>query len=543
MARVFGTLLAFVMAGSIGYFLVALLWRQSPRDFADRLMRLAAAFGLGAGLVAALDFLWLVVLGRASRGIVLMDLVVLIIVSLAYRLVRKSPAAPTAPSRAPGWTAGGLFLFFTAIALGIIVTVMLRAPDGAWDAIAIWNVHAKFLDAPSANGWKAMFDPIMELSHPDYPLLLPAFIACGWIYAGQSIPLVPMTLAFTFTLAFLVLIMAAVSGARGAMLGALSCTVLASSPIFLGTALSQYADMPLAFFFLLAVALLHRADQEPEPRAGLHVLAGLAASMAAFTKNEGSLFLVALVAGRLLHLLLTGKPWRELRSLGWLLAGMAPMLGVLLLYKSFTPANYLMSGQGKDFWKKLLSRPRAQAIITQLLDELERPHSFSVGFLQRTRTWHWHFLAAALFVLSFGLDRRRFGRRLSKWGLPLVVLGVLADILATRWVTGAYGWHWPVAIAAALLLVGLGFDLRRLRHPAFLAATTTFVLVNAGYFAVYLLTPLDLRWQLLFSIERLVFHTMPLAIFLAFLTLAPWGREPVAVAAKAQASAATPSRP
>jgi bacteriorhodopsin len=95
--------------------------------------------------------------------------------------------------------------------------------------------------------------------------------------------------------------------------------------------------------------------------------------------------------------------------------------------------------------------------------------------------------------------------------------------------TGAYGWHWPVAIAATLLIVALGFDLRRLGNSSFLAAATTLVLVNVGYFVVYLLTPLDLRWQLMFSIERLVFHTMPLAIFVAFLAIASWARDPASV--------------
>jgi hypothetical protein len=532
MGRVLGTLLAFGLALLIGHFLVGALWRGRPRDLADRLIGLAAGFGLGMGIVAALDFLWVAVIGRASRGIVIMDLAVLAIVFLAHRLSHKPCVLVTGSSRVFGWASGSIALFFTVIALGIVGTVMLRAPDGAWDAIAIWNVHAKFLNASSTQGWKAVFDPIMELSHPDYPPLIPAAVARGWTYAGQSIPLVPMMLALGFTLALLTLITAAVASARGGILGALACAVLAASPIFLGTALSQYADMPLAFFFLLAVSLLHRADREHEPRPGLHVLAGLAAGMAALTKNEGALFVLALGAGRLLYLVLVDRSRRQLKSLVWLLMGMAPILCVLLFYKSFPPPNYFVAGGGKDFWKKLLSRPRALLIIDQLLDELGKPHSFSVGFVQRTRTWHWHFLAASSFVLLFGLDRRRLARRLSKLGLALVVFGLVADIVATRAATGTFGWHWPVAILAALSIVGLGFDLTRLRHPSFLAATATLVLVNAGYFVVYLLTPLDLRWQLMFSIERLVFHTMPLAIFVAFLAMASWRSERASVASK-----------
>ncbi len=527
MARVLATLLAFGLAWLVGYFVVAALWRDRSRDPADRLIHAAAAVGLGVGIVAALDFLCLVLMGRASHAIVYVDLAVLIGVFLAHRLGRKPSA--TRPARTPGRISCGLFLLFVIIALGVVGTMLLRAPDGAWDAIAIWNLHAKFMTATSPGAWKGMFDPIMAPSHPDYPPLLPAFVARGWTYVGQPIPLVPMTLAFTFTLGLLVLIAAAVASARNAMLGALACAVLAASPIFLGTALSQYADMPLAFYFLLALALLHRADQEPELHAGLHVLAGLAASMAALTKNEGSLFIVALGAGRLLRMLLVGHARRELKSLAWLLAGMAPILCCLLLYKSFTPANYLVSGQGKDFWSKLLSRPRARLIVDQLALELESPHSFAVGYVQKVRTWHWHLLAAASFMLFFGIDRRRLARRLSRWALALVVCGLVADILSTRLATGAFGWHWSVAIAAALATVAMGFDLGRLKHPSFLAATTTLVLMNAGYFVVYMLTPLDLRWQLMFSIERLVFHTMPVAIFVAFLAMASWGRDGVSV--------------
>lgn len=526
MERVLGTALAFGLAWLIGYFLVTSLWREQPRDLADRLLRFAAAFGLGVGIASILDFLWIAVIGKASRWIALMDLVVLLIVFVARRLSREDAAPADRAPPAFGWASGATFLFFTAIALGIAAVILLRTPSGGWDAIAIWNAHAKFLNAPSTNGWKAIFDPIVEITHPDYPPLLPAFIARGWIYAGESIHLVPMVLAFSFTLALLALITGAVASARGGALGALACAVLAASPIFLGTALAQYADLPLAFFFLLAVALLHRADQDDSPRAGLHVLAGLAAGMAALTKNEGQLFILALGAGRLLHLLLAARSRRELKNLGWLLFGMAPILCVVRLYKSFAPANYLLSGQGKDFWKRLLSVLRALLIIDQLRIDMEKPDSFAVWFLQRIRTWHWHLLAASLFILLFGLDRRRFAHRLSRWGLALVVLGVLADIVGTRLATGAFGWHWTVALIASALIVGLGFDRGRFRHPSFLAAATTLVVVNAGYFVVYLVTPLDLKWQLARSIQRLEFHTMPMAIFVAFLVVASWGRRP-----------------
>ena len=87
------------------------------------------------------------------------------------------------------------------------------------------------------------------------------------------------------------------------------------------------------------------------------------------------------------------------------------------------------------------------------------------------------------------------------------------------------GWHWLAVFVALSSIVGFGFGSHRLRPPSFLAAACTFVLVNLGYLAAFLLTPLDLRWQLLTAAGRLIFHTLPLAVFIAFLALVPFRRD------------------
>jgi|GEM_PF-2433314 len=544
MERVAGTLLALGLAWLLGYFLVAVFWRDRPCDPAGRLLCLAAAFGLGVGATASLDFLWLVIFGKAWRGTtVLLDLAVLLLLLFADRRLPRPSFRLARPLRPQEWYLGAIFLFFSAVALGTVGTLLLRGPDGAWDAIAIWNARAKFLNAPSLDGWKALFDPIMEITHPDYPPLLPASVARGWQYAGHSIPLVPMLLALSFTFALLSLITAAVGVVQGPLLGGAGCAVLASSPIFLGTAMLQYADLPLAYYFLLAVALLHRADQEERPGPGLHVLAGLAAGMAALTKNEGCLFVVALGAGRILRVLLLSRAAyrrekrgetpglsrrcarRELGKLAWWLAGMAPALGLLLLYKSFAPANYLVSAQGSDWAGRLLSRPRASLIMNYVLDELARPRSDAVLYVQRAPTWHWHLLASTALLLLLGIDRRRLAQTVSRAVLVLAGLGLLAAILQMHRPGGSMGWHWLAVFVALSSIVGFGFGSHRLRPPSFLAAACTFVLVNLGYLAAFLLTPLDLRWQLLTAAGRLIFHTLPLAVFIAFLALVPFRRD------------------
>jgi hypothetical protein len=362
----------------------------------------------------------------------------------------------------------------------------------------------------------------MVLSHPDYPPLLPALVAQGWLYVGKSIPLVPVSVAFLFTLASFLLMASAVTHACNATMGALACAILATSSVFLGVAMSQYADMPLAFYLLLTVAFLHRADSADTPRRGLYILAGLSAGMAALTKNEGSLFLVALGAGRLVHLLVGGDFRRKFRSLTWVLAGLAPVLLVLLLFKAYASPSDLVAGQGKDMWHKLFSRERALLIVAKVREELDTPVTFSSSFVSLGVVRNWNLLATMLLVLPMGIDPARLRRTWTKAALALAVLGLLGDVLFMRVKTGGYDVHRSVLIGVCLLVVASGFGRRRLLNASTLSFISTFVLVNAGYFVVYMLTPMDLRWHLTCSIERLFLHTIPLAIFIAFLTLAPW---------------------
>jgi 4-amino-4-deoxy-L-arabinose transferase-like glycosyltransferase len=521
-----GALLGFVASMVVPFLLgrqvVKICWPAGSRGVADPLLRTVTAFGVGLGLASVINFLFIVLAGKASRLVVVVELVVLVTVGAVARRCRRPHSLAACRENRFERISTTVSIPLAAIALATVGVILLRVPMGAWDAVAIWNMHAQFLMAPSAGGWKAIFDPVMVASHPDYPPLVPALVARGWIYVGNTMPLVPMTLAWSLTAALLALLTAAVALSRGRWQGALACAVMASSPVFLGTSVSQYADMPLAFFFLLSIALLHRADHSEESGAGLYVLAGLAAGMAALTKNEGILFLVALAVGRILYLVLAKRAVGKIKNLAWLVVGTLPLVAVLLLYKSSSPPNYLMAAPGGDLWKKLLSKPRALLILTELEREILQPHSFANGLVQRVCTWNWHLLATWLFVLVFGIDSHRLSKRSSLLAFIVVCVGMTVDVLVTWRSTGTSGFHWSVAIAASLVMVSMCFDLRLLKRPSFLAPTVTLIVVCAGYFLVYLATPEDLKWQLRFSIERLLFHVMPLTIFVTFLALPRW---------------------
>ncbi|PYX78778.1 MAG: hypothetical protein DMG70_30355 [Acidobacteria bacterium] len=45
------------------------------------------------------------------------------------------------------------------------------------------------------------------------------------------------------------------------------------------------------------------------------------------------------------------------------------------------------------------------------------------------------------------------------------------------------------------------------------------VLTATGYFAVYVITPYDLRWHLMWSLDRLFMQLWPSVLFLVFVTV------------------------
>lgn len=76
--------------------------------------------------------------------------------------------------------------------------------------------------------------------------------------------------------------------------------------------------------------------------------------------------------------------------------------------------------------------------------------------------------------------------------------------------------------ASMFLLVILmlkGFEVKSARAVPFILALVMFVLMCAGYFAVYLLSPHDLGWILEFSLDRIMLQILPFAVLLIGVSL------------------------
>jgi asparagine N-glycosylation enzyme membrane subunit Stt3 len=127
--------------------------------------------------------------------------------------------------------------------------------------------------------------------------------------------------------------------------------VLLSTPFFIFHGISQYGDVPVGFFFLSTLVLLALHDRHGERTSGFAVLAGLTAGLAAWTKNEGVLFIAAFV----LSGVVTSKRAGSGRSL--LIVGYFKV--------RFAPPNDLMSTIGSGETLARLTDPQRYLLVAK----------------------------------------------------------------------------------------------------------------------------------------------------------------------------------
>ncbi len=258
--------------------------------------------------------------------------------------------------------------------------------SGRWDAWAIWLPHAKFL---ASDNWDLFFRFTPQMgAHPDYPLMLPGWIAMGWKISnttGQVVPLVVEAVVFIFVLLLVFVTQ------KKYWAGLITVYLLAFSDIFLKWAFSGYADTLLALYFTSAVTSYYVFKNYS---AKLMWIVGFLAASSGWVKNEGLLFFV------LMSLFLTIKFFKQkdFSRFKYFVLGSIIPLSVIILFKSIiVSSNDLVSGWHQTFtqlfdWKRygiifnflydtLLNFYRPLLILLVLLIFLRRYRFFkSLGF-------------------------------------------------------------------------------------------------------------------------------------------------------------------
>ena len=456
----------FVIASLLGYCGVR-LWLPAGVGRPQWTLTLHAALGIGLGAGFTSCLFWLLVVSGAGTLPVTAGVELVLLAVLAGLVVRRRSAGPgieTAASPAfPAWLPGLGVALMLGLFVGAFVSVSDMNPQGGWDAFSIWNLRARYL--LHSETWKYAVTPFPVGAHMEYPLLTSSLIARGWTYAGSLTPLVPIGSALAFAVALVMLLVSTLALARGAAIGLLAGIVLLANPSLVSQAASQYADVPLAFFFAAAVALIALGADSPCPARYLS-LAGVFAGFAAWTKNEGSLLVLALAAA------LFVSSWRSAgwpsaaRRSGAFLLGALPGLMLVLWFKVvLAPPDPLAGQLTLNLGQKLASPARWFQVAG--------------GFLKQA--WELYCLpgpALAILAVTCGLLRLRPRRERTAGPLLAILIalvGYFAIFLVTKddldWLFATaldrlYLHLWPALVLAVFLLLRRPEDFAIVSSPA-----------------------------------------------------------------------------
>lgn len=429
----------------------------SPRT--RPLLALTLGMGLGFGVSSILLFFWLMVFGSLSRAYLFVETSLSLSLFLVFFYARGKLGTPVENVRSKlkinsqltRWCAAAFFISLVCI-FTTAVTTLAREPHGQGDAVAIWNLHARFIFRGGSE-WANAFRNELIWSHPDYPLLIPLSVARCWAYAGET-QLAPALIALLFTFGTVGLVVSSASILRTRTQGYLAGLVLLEPYIFFRAGTYEYADTPLGFFLLATLVLFCLKDRAPGSGSGLLVLAGMMAGFAAWAKNEGLLFVVAVIAARFIAVSATKGVKTCAREMRYFGAGVAPALLCVTYFKlRSAPTNDLVAGQG---WHSTV----------------ERLHDFS-----------------------------RYG----------VILKAFANQF-----TGFRKWYLHPAYMLLIYPCFVGLKTQSRERTTLLTMSVCLGLMLTGYFFVYVTTPRDLEWHLRFSLDRLLIQLWPSLVLLYF---------------------------
>ena len=326
-----------VLAGGL---LVHTIWHGTQPS--RLLIKFGLGIGLGLGLTSFLTFLVLLVTNQLVGFMAIQLLLLTCGVILTWRNWKSNPLIPErlAFTRLQKILLGGfLATLLTTVSAYALYAVM--TPTGRFDAWMIYNRTARFIFRDPAHWQNTLSPELYWLFHADYPLLIPVNVAGAWSTLGGEIMRAPQAQSAYFLVAIFCVLMGAIAHLRTVGQSLLAGITLLAIPVFYYTAAREEADIPTAFFILATIVLLFLYNENRRP--ALIAFAGLTAGFAAWTKNEGLLFLVTGSLAWLAGLYRQGQ-WRELK---WYGLGLALPLAVALYFKFFlAPSNDLFASQG-----------------------------------------------------------------------------------------------------------------------------------------------------------------------------------------------------
>lgn len=353
------SLLSFSLSILTGALIVHLLWIGKNHPI-DLILKLSLGIGVGLGVSALLYFIYLIFFAGKPYFLYVELLLLLIVLIFAY--LKTKTTAQTFYSQ-PGISSLQIVILtiagfvFVSSFLGVVNYARQRA-RGDWDAWMIYNRTARFIYRGQEAWQDAFSEDLGVIFHADYPPLLSLNIASRWNILDEETAYVPMFQSILFSLASLGLCFGALASLNSLGQAGLGIILLGGVSFFLHEGGRQQADVPLAFYMLASIVFLFFYVYEKRPV--LIVFAGFTAGLAAWTKNEGILFL-AVSAGIMGVAALWKRSFQELFL--YFIGLLLPLVFLFYFKLQITRPNEFLSGEGIKITQSLIDFSRHQMIF------------------------------------------------------------------------------------------------------------------------------------------------------------------------------------
>jgi hypothetical protein len=421
----------------------AVVFRLQPRGNGRVLYSLALGPGVGFGILSLIVFFWRAAGLARPTTLTIVGAGAILWALLRFIPVQDERSAMSAAAPACQWpmafrvAAGLVCAGSVVVALAGFYAFSERQPNGAWDAVGMWNVRARFLFA-GYDFFPDTLQRVTPMSVPYRPLLLPGALAGQAMLLGSENASIGGLTALAFTAALGLLVFALVRSAGSGTIALLAVALTFSARPLVQWAPSQMADIPVAYFLLASAGALASLQHRFRGPRVHPALAGFILGMLVWVKDEG-LVLAALIlfvaAG---FAILEGVPrdLKRLRStLVPLLIAAAPGLVAALMVQVVWASELTQNVLQGDWRGRLLSPARWSMPVAEV-------SSMLVGWAWGHDTkWGWAWAmtqGSALLALWY---RTKDSSRLLSQVTALMVLTTGCWILTYTVTHHLQSWH------------------------------------------------------------------------------------------------------
>ena len=315
--------------------------------------RFSTGLPLGLGFVSFLLFLC----GVAGVGFSVPVVVVLLfIISVVFALLIRRDRAPvftggegTVLSRYRGalLLLAGIIAAYIALKFYFVLSESLIRPVFSWDTWFNWSAGAKFFYYENGLALGAGNEHFFGAGYREFlghPLNVPLLQVWCAMWLGEFHEVYVTVPSSVYFIALVALFYLAVKKESGPLYGLVWAFMLAGSGLLTYHAIDAYADLPTATYFTGAFVFFHRYLRKDD--LSMLALAGLFLGMAAFTKNEGVIFFIAVGVSLLVYLRSEGRGYK---AIFYLALPFVVIAAPWLIFKIFYGIGFGHSGAGSGF--------------------------------------------------------------------------------------------------------------------------------------------------------------------------------------------------